>query len=181
METGHTRSSTSMRPWKNWLLLIDINMFWYEIFNVKITLVESLLKSWKMIHPQSYQYFAKLTILPVIFAWAITIVACIVVGEPWFLAVCFAPYPAPHPSLLHFSVQEKNKKSSELFHNYSPAKFLDLGWVLQSKVKEILDTLTFFFIFLLVDNTFWHPKCFGLNWNFGEARQEKNRHVYLFH
>ena len=40
-----------------------------------------------MIRPQSYQYFAKLTILPVILAWAITIVACFVIGEPWFLNV----------------------------------------------------------------------------------------------
>ena len=104
-----------------------------------------------MIRPQSYQYFAKLTILPVILAWAITIVACIVVGEPWFLAVCFAPYP-PFP--LTFLSTRKNKISSELFPNYSPAKFLDLGLVLQSKVKDILDTFTFFFIFLFVDDKF---------------------------
>ena len=48
-----------------------------------------------MIRPQSYQYFAKLTILPVILAWAITIVACIVVGESRFLAVCFTHPPPP--------------------------------------------------------------------------------------
>ena len=34
-----------------------------------------------IIHAQSYQYFAKLAAFPVILAWAITILACIVVGK----------------------------------------------------------------------------------------------------
>ena len=137
-----------MRPWKSWLLLIDINMFWYEIFNVKITLVESLLKSWKMIHPQSYQYFAKLTILPVIFAWAITIVACIVVGEPWFLVVCFAPYHAPPlPSYISKYKKKQNiiRTVSQLFPSKSSRSrvfFYNLKW----RISWILS--------LLVDDTF---------------------------
>ena len=75
-----------------------------------------------MIRPQSYQYFAKLTILPVILAWAITIVACIVVGEPWFLAVCFAPYPPPSFPFTFLSTRKKQniiRTLSQLFPNKS--------------------------------------------------------------
>ena len=43
-----------------------------------------------IIHAQSYQYFAKLAAFPVILAWAITILACVVVGKSTFpIPTCF--------------------------------------------------------------------------------------------
>ena len=68
-----------------------------------------------MIRPQSYQYFAKLTILPVILAWAITIVACFVIGEPWFF-VCSSP---PLPSNISYKRKQNIRTVSQLSPNKS--------------------------------------------------------------